>query len=221
MSAGRTGKPSGAARSTSKRHPPVASGQPDFRSARNRAYRERPSGEPGVRAPAMLEALAPRPRGGTVDTADLKSASGKPECRFESGRGHHKIPKHQAVIATKSVECRERTSHRFLSCPCCVRNRLGSLLGVSRCPALALRAPAASPMAGGPTDVASSWRTPPAQPRVSARSRVPRALSLPLWPLAHIDGRPVARSASGKCGPPQRRPQARRSAPNSSRSARV
>src|SRR5262249_5661977 len=29
------------------------------------------------------------PRGGTVDTADLKSASGKPECRFESGRGHH------------------------------------------------------------------------------------------------------------------------------------
>src|SRR6516162_10295730 len=89
MSAGRTGKPSGAARSTSKRHPPVASGQPDFRSARNRAYRERPSGEPGVRAPAMLEALAPRPRGGTVDTADLKSASGKPECRFESGRGHH------------------------------------------------------------------------------------------------------------------------------------
>src|SRR6516225_9571015 len=89
MSAGRTGKPSGAARSTSKRHPPVASGQPDFRSARNRAYRERPSGEPDVRAPAMLEALAPRPRGGTVDTADLKSASGKPECRFESGRGHH------------------------------------------------------------------------------------------------------------------------------------
>src|SRR5271166_746847 len=31
-----------------------------------------------------------RPRGGTVDTADLKSASGKPECRFESGRGHHR-----------------------------------------------------------------------------------------------------------------------------------
>src|ERR1700745_4313248 len=29
------------------------------------------------------------PRGGTVDTADLKSASGKPRCRFESGRGHH------------------------------------------------------------------------------------------------------------------------------------
>src|SRR5262249_5799743 len=29
------------------------------------------------------------PGGGTVDTADLKSASGKPECRFESGRGHH------------------------------------------------------------------------------------------------------------------------------------
>jgi hypothetical protein len=42
-----------------------------------------------VRAAAVLEALAPRPRGGTVDTADLKSASGKPECRFESGRGHH------------------------------------------------------------------------------------------------------------------------------------
>src|SRR5262249_32412605 len=57
--------------------------------ARNRAYKARTSGDPDVRAPAVLEALAPRPRGGTVDTADLKSASGKPECRFESGRGHH------------------------------------------------------------------------------------------------------------------------------------
>ena len=34
-----------------------------------------------------------RPRGGTVDTADLKSASGKPESRFESGRGHQSITK--------------------------------------------------------------------------------------------------------------------------------
>jgi hypothetical protein len=35
--------------------------------------------------------------------------------------------------------------------------------------------------------VAAPIRAPaPAQPRVSARSRAPRALSLPLWPLAHI-----------------------------------
>jgi hypothetical protein len=41
-----------------------------------------------TRAQALRQRL-PWPRGGTVDTADLKSASGKPECRFESGRGHH------------------------------------------------------------------------------------------------------------------------------------
>src|SRR2546429_9544648 len=84
MSAGRTGKPSGATRSSSKRHPhtrfPLL---PEIG-----LLKERTLGKPDVRAPAVLEALAPRPRGGTVDTADLKSASGKPECRFESGRGH-------------------------------------------------------------------------------------------------------------------------------------
>jgi hypothetical protein len=35
--------------------------------------------------PASARTLARRPR----DGADLKSASGKPECRLESGRGHH------------------------------------------------------------------------------------------------------------------------------------
>src|SRR5258705_167813 len=74
---GRTGKPSGAARSRIKRrasslHP--ISGLPEIK--------------PPQKAQAVLEPVAPRPRGGTVDTADLKSASGKPECRFESGRGH-------------------------------------------------------------------------------------------------------------------------------------
>src|SRR5205809_6886467 len=70
MSAGRTGKLSGATRSSSKRHPhtrfPLL---PEIG-----LLKERTLGKPDVRAPAVLEALAPRPRGGTVDTADLKSA---------------------------------------------------------------------------------------------------------------------------------------------------
>src|SRR5438034_10917982 len=70
MSAGRTGKPSGATRSSSKRHPhtrfPLL---PEIG-----LVKERTLGKPDVRAPAVLEALAPRQRGGTVDTADLKSA---------------------------------------------------------------------------------------------------------------------------------------------------
>src|SRR2546430_14972761 len=69
MSAGRTGKPSGATRSSSKRHPhtrfPLL---PEIG-----LLKEGTLGKTDARAPAVLEALAPRPRGGTVETADLKS----------------------------------------------------------------------------------------------------------------------------------------------------
>src|SRR5258707_11704718 len=95
---GRTGKPSGAARSRIKRrasslHP--ISGLPEIK--------------PPQKAQAVLEPVAPRPRGGTVDTADLKSASGKPECRFESGRGHHRIC---LAALSKAVAVRRQQPYR-------------------------------------------------------------------------------------------------------------
>src|SRR5436190_23720503 len=96
MSAGRTGKPSGATRSSSKRHPhtrfPLL---PEIG-----LLKERTLGKPDVRAPAVLEALAPRPRGGTVDTADLKSAPRLRGYRFESGRGHQIHRPHNDLCET-------------------------------------------------------------------------------------------------------------------------
>ncbi len=61
----------------------------------------------GATSKSTIRKITAWPRGGTVDTADLKSASGKPECRFESGRGHHieirsTVRKHPQM----SVSCR-------------------------------------------------------------------------------------------------------------------
>src|SRR5262249_15559963 len=87
------------------RSPPA---HPISTPARNRAYKERTSGEPDVCAPAVLEALAPRPRGGTVDTADLKSASRLWESRFESGRGHQNPQCNNwlCIVASLGLACR-------------------------------------------------------------------------------------------------------------------
>jgi hypothetical protein len=71
---------------------------------------------------ANARTLARGPRGGTVDTADLKSASGKPECRFESGRGHHPplLFNRQAAIGRRTLDATATASaygNVALRCP--------------------------------------------------------------------------------------------------------
>src|SRR5262249_43440982 len=69
------------------------------------------------------------PRGGTVDTADLKSASGKPECRFESGRGHQTEMNPISYAAEATAACKARCLRNLVSARCPQARQRGGCCG--------------------------------------------------------------------------------------------